>query len=129
MAEAGSGRSDGSVSRRERGALEAEVMAALWAVVGPMSGAQVHEAIGGGLHYKTVLTVLTRLCEKGLVERRLAGRAHLYLPRRAEADLLAEQMSAALRRAGDHGAVLQRFLTELDPADEVELRALLGEPE
>jgi len=115
-----------SGGRRESGALESEVMAAVWAAAGPVSAAQVHEAVGGDLHYKTVLTVLTRLLEKGLVTRERAGRAHLYAASRAEAELVAEQMSAALRRSGDHGAVLQRFLTTLAPADAAELRGLLA---
>ncbi len=101
-------------------------MAAVWAADGPVSAAQVHEAAGADLHYKTVLTVLTRLWEKGLVTRERAGRAHLYAASRAEAELVAEQMTAALRRSGDHGAVLQRFLTSLGPADEAELRGLLA---
>lgn len=114
-----------SAARRERGALESEVMAALWASGEPVTGAQVHAAVGADLNYKTVLTVLTRLCDKGIADRNRAGRAHLYFPVRARADLVAEQMNLALRHAGDRSAALQGFVAALDESDEAALRALL----
>ncbi|GAA3551034.1 BlaI/MecI/CopY family transcriptional regulator [Amycolatopsis ultiminotia] len=118
---------EGSRARRAAGALESEVMAALWAAPAPLSGAAVHEAVGTDLSYKTVLTVLTRLHEKGLAERAASGRGHVYSPRRAHAELTAERMNVALREARDRGAALQRFVTTLEPEDAAALRAMLDD--
>jgi predicted transcriptional regulator len=112
-------------ARRPAGALEAEVMAALWAGDGPLTAAQVHAVLGDGLAYKTVLTVLGRLHAKGLVDREQAGRAHSYSPRRGPAEVAAEQMNAALRRGPQGPEVLQRFVDTLDPGEQAALRALL----
>ncbi len=112
--------------RRESGALEAEVMAVLWADGTPMTAGQVHTALGDStLVYKTVLTVLGRLYTKGLLERERAGRAHAYVPRRGPADEVASEMNQALVRGADRRAVLQRFVDGLDPDDERALRDLL----
>ncbi|WP_020659073.1 BlaI/MecI/CopY family transcriptional regulator [Amycolatopsis benzoatilytica] len=116
-----------SRARRAAGALESEVMAALWAAPTPLSGAAVHEAVGADLSYKTVLTVLTRLYEKGLAERTASGRGHVYSPRRAHADLTAQRMNVALREARDRGAALQKFVTTLEPEDAAALREMLAD--
>ncbi|MER6737630.1 BlaI/MecI/CopY family transcriptional regulator [Streptomyces puniciscabiei] len=112
-------------ARRPAGALEAEVMAALWAADGPMTAAEVHQQLGDGLVYKTVLTVLGRLRAKGLVEREPVGRAYAYTPSRAAAELAAEEMNAALRRTGHRAEVLQHFVGALDADEQAALRALL----
>ncbi|MER6331422.1 BlaI/MecI/CopY family transcriptional regulator [Streptomyces sp. NPDC001034] len=114
-------------ARRPAGALEAEIMAELWAAQGPMTAAQVHAALGEDLAYKTVLTVLGRLHTKGLVDREpTAGRAHAYSPRRVAAEQAAEQMNAALRRGPQPAEVLQRFVDTLDADEQAALRALLS---
>lgn len=112
-------------TRRPAGALEAEVMAVLWAGAGSMTAAEVHRQLGDGLAYKTVLTVLGRLHAKGLVDREPAGRAHAYTPRQGPAELAAEQMNAALRRTGRGTEVLQHFVDTLDADEQAALRALL----
>ena len=40
--------------------LEAEVLAALWAADAPLTAGEVVDALGGGLAYNTVQTILTR---------------------------------------------------------------------
>ena len=62
--------------RREPGELEAEVLAALWAADGPLTAGDLVDALGRDLAYNTVLTILTRLHQKGAVRREWAGRAH-----------------------------------------------------
>lgn len=116
-------------ARRPAGALEAEVMAALWATDEPMTAARVQQALGGRLAYKTVLTVLGRLYTKGLLDREQVGRAHAYAPRRGPAQTAAEQMRAALRRGPWRVEVLQHFVRALSPEEQAELRALLGPDE
>lgn len=113
--------------RRERGALEAQVLSALWSSSAPLSGAEVHEQLGAPeLSYKTVLTVLTRLQAKGRVAREKAGRAFTYRPIPDGSDIAAQRMASVLARGADRSAVLQGFLEAIDPADEVLLRELLG---
>lgn len=65
------------------GPLGATVMRALW-TRGPSSVAEVAEVINGQqqrqLAYTTVMTILTRLHGRGLVERTRAGRGFVYRP-------------------------------------------------
>lgn len=112
-------------SRRSPGALESEIMAALWAADQPLTPAGVQDALGGELAYNTVQTILVRLHDKGLVAREPAGRGHAYTPTSRHADRAAEQMRALLDHGPDHDAVLQRFVTSLSDADESVLRRLL----
>ena len=84
--------------RREPGELEAEVLAALWAADGPLTAGDVVDALGRDLAYNTVLTILTRLYQKGAVRRERAGRAHAYSPMLDAAGLAARRMRATLDR-------------------------------
>lgn len=112
-------------NRRGAGELEGDILAALWSSPGPLSPAEVQSAVTGDLAYNTVHTILTRLCDKGLVARERTDRGPGYRPTKDAAELAADQMSAALTRLSDRGAVLQRFVTSLDAEDEAALRSLL----
>lgn len=111
--------------RREAGALEGEVLAALWASGEAMTPAAVLEQMGGTLAYTTVTTILGRLHEKGLVQRRRAGRGYAYSPVVREADLAADRFRVLLNRGHDRQAVLQGFVSELSPHEADVLRDLL----
>lgn len=100
--------------RRESGARVAEVLAALWAADHPLTAREVAAAIGDGLAYTTVQTILARLHEKGAVRREPAGRAHAYTPVLDEAGLAARRMHALLDRRADYTTVVTRFLGSLD---------------
>ena len=113
-------------SRRGRGELESEVMAALWAAETPMTPTAVQAALGDGLAYNTVQTILVRLHEKGLAERHADGRAHRYSPTKQAAELTAERMHLLLAAGPDRRSVLRRFVGTLDESDEQILRDLLG---
>ena len=117
--------------RRARGELESEVMAALWAAGEPLTPAGVQTALGDGLAYNTVQTILTRLLEKDLVRRGPAdsGRGHAYWPALDAASLAATRMRAALDERPDRRAVLQQFAAGLGEDDAETLRALLAERE
>jgi predicted transcriptional regulator len=112
--------------------LESEVMSALWAADQPMSPADVQRALRGGLAYNTVQTILIRLVDKGVAQRRAAGRGHVYWPTLDEAAAAAQQMRAALTGRPHRAAILQQFAAALDDADARTLRRLLsrqtGEP-
>jgi len=113
-------------SRRPMGALEDQVMEYLWSVAGPATPAEVHEVIAPELAYTTVMTVLTRLYEKGRVTRDRRGRAYAYVAVGSEADHVAEEMTTSLFDAGDRAAALSRFVDSLDSDDATVLRKLLG---
>ena len=73
------------------GDLETAVMEILWAH--PDQGMTVRDAHERlvpqrELAYTTVMTVLDRLSKKGIVHRELEGRAWLYRPAQARADLV-----------------------------------------
>ncbi|MEU1229520.1 BlaI/MecI/CopY family transcriptional regulator [Streptomyces sp. NPDC005828] len=114
--------------RRPAGELEASVLAALWSAGTPLSAAQVRAAISQDLARTTVATLLTRLHEKGIVDRRPAGRGFVYFPVQDEHGLTARRMHRELDQVGgDRSMVLARFVEGLSPHDEAELRRLLEE--
>jgi predicted transcriptional regulator len=115
----------GGAERRGRGELEAAVLAALWAADGPVTAAAVQEQIGADTAYTTVLTILTRLCDKGLLRRERVGRAHRYAPVSSEAEHAAAGMHTLLDEVGDRAEVLARFVSELSAEDERVLEQLL----
>ena len=114
-------------SRREAGELESEVLATLWAGEQPMMPAAVLERLDRTLAYTTVMTTLTRLFEKGLVDRRRAGRGYAYSPKVREAELAARRFRAVLDRGHDRSAVLQGFVSELSRDEANMLRRLLAD--
>ncbi|MEU3403000.1 BlaI/MecI/CopY family transcriptional regulator [Streptomyces sp. NPDC006670] len=116
---------DKSAERRPAGELEAGVLAALWAADGPLTPAQVQEILGGTLARTTVTTILSRLYEKGTVDRKRSGRGFAYVPTEDASGLTARRMHAELAKDEDRGAVLSRFVSQLSGEDERLLRALL----
>ena len=112
--------------RRPMGALEEHAMDYLWAIGSPASPADVHQAIAPELAYTTVTTVLTRLADKGRLERARHGRSFVYSPVRSEAEHRADAMQTTLGHAADRGAVLSSFVDTLDTNDLDMLRDLIG---
>ncbi|MCF2126598.1 BlaI/MecI/CopY family transcriptional regulator [Streptomyces sp. NPDC005047] len=111
--------------RRGQGELEALVLTALREAEGPATAGWVQERLGGDLAYTTVITILTRLLEKGAVSRERAGRSFAWTPA-DQAGLAARRMRKVLDAESDREAVLASFVTGLDPDDERLLRDLLG---
>ena len=112
--------------RRAFGELEGEVLAALWAAPGPLVPADVQAAVGGDLAYTTVMTILVRLHDKGVIEREKLGRAYAYRPVVTENDVVADQVRRLLDRGHSRTAVLQGLVEGLAPGDEKLLRELLA---
>jgi predicted transcriptional regulator len=112
--------------RRGQGELEALVLAVLREAEGPATAGWVQERLGGDLAYTTVVTILTRLLDKGAVSRERAGRSFVWTPA-DPAGLAARRMRKVLDAESDREAVLASFVTGLDPADERLLRDLLGD--
>jgi predicted transcriptional regulator len=115
-------------NRRPSGALETEVLAALWAAATPLTPREVQRDLGEGLAYTTVMTALARLHEKGVVTREKQGRAYAYTPLLDTPGIAAARMRALLDKSGDREVVLARFLGTLSDSDERTLVQLLNEP-
>lgn len=118
--------SGGATGRRARGELESGVLAALWSADGPLTARQVRERLPGDLAYTTVLTILSRLYDKGMLLRHREGRGYAYEPARDEASHTAERMHTLLEHGSDREAVLTRFVSELSQEDEQLLQRLLS---
>lgn len=74
----------------------------------------------------TVLTVLSRLEKKGLVERERASRPHRYRAVTSREEHTAELMLEVLGSAPDREAVLARFIGTVSAGEAETLRNLLG---
>ncbi|GHI09951.1 CopY family transcriptional regulator [Streptomyces cellostaticus] len=116
---------DDKDERRPAGELEASVMAALWAAGAPQTAGQVQLSLGADLARTTVTTILTRLHDKGMVERQRQGRGYAYFPLQDAQGLTARRMHTELDRDSDRETVLARFVAQLSPDDERILRDLL----
>ena len=112
--------------RRAAGELEAAVLAVLQAAGSPLSPAEVRDQLGGDLAYTTVVTILSRLHAKGVLDRRKAGRAFVYQPVADEPGLAARRLAQMLDAEPDREAVLARFVSGLSGRDEELLRRMLG---
>jgi predicted transcriptional regulator len=117
-----------AAGRRAAGELEAAVLRVLQGAGAPLSPGEVRERIGGPLAYTTVVTILSRLHAKGVLERHKAGRAYLYSPVADEPGLAARRMARVLDGEADREAVLARFVSALSDSDEELLRRMLGDP-
>ncbi len=92
-----------------------------------MTPGEMHDAIGRrrGLAYTTVMTAMSRLWEKGRLDRRRRGRAFEYHPFTSRSEYAAERMSALLAEAGDSRSAIAHFVSQIDSDSRSEfLRAL-----
>jgi predicted transcriptional regulator len=115
--------------REEFGPLEAEVMDAIWSHSEPVAVRRVVDELNaersGDLAYTTVMTVMGRLAEKGVLTRSKVGRGYLYKASAPDAAGLA--VKGVLRTYGD--AAVAHFVNEAeaDPAVLKKLRRMLDE--
>lgn len=112
--------------RRPSGELETQVLCLLHTVTEPLTPRQVGERLGIGLSYSTVVTVLSRMHDKGVLRRDRHGRAFAYAPVADPAGLTARRMRQMMEADADRDTVLARFVGDLSPHDERVLRELLG---
>ena len=99
----------------------------VWNLGHPTTVPEVHEALTltRGLAYTTVMTVMNRLFEKGLLERSEERRPYTYRARVSREDFSAGRMLEALGELKDKKAVLARFVARIDPEDAELLRQLV----
>ncbi|WP_433171194.1 BlaI/MecI/CopY family transcriptional regulator [Actinoallomurus sp. CA-150999] len=112
--------------RRPGGALEAEVLTLLQSSPQALTPGEVLQSLGDDLSYSTVVTVLSRMFDKGLLTRNKQGRAYAYAPVADAHGLTARRMRQVLESDSDREAVLTRFVEDLPARDEQLLRQLLG---
>jgi BlaI family transcriptional regulator, penicillinase repressor len=120
----------GQTSRTPRlatGELEGRIMDVLWDAGGRLTPTDVGARLRPEreLAYTTVMTVLARLFDKGMLTRERRGRAWAYQPVLGREELAAEQMNAILRDGGDQSAALARFVDHMTPAERSRLRKVL----
>ncbi|GAC1403095.1 MAG: BlaI/MecI/CopY family transcriptional regulator [Mycobacterium sp.] len=116
------------------GELERAVMHQLWAESKPQTVRQVHGALSAHrqLAYTTVMTVLRRLADKGLVVQHRDERAHRYSPSQSADELVAGLMVDALDYVADvtsREAALVHFVERVGSAEARTLRCALAELE
>lgn len=108
------------------GDLERRVLDALWSGGRPLTVRDVHMVLSDDtdLAYTTVLTVLDRLAKKGLVIRRLDGRAWLYTASAPLASLAACAVQDLLADPSlDTPTVLSAVIEALPEQDRAQLLA------
>jgi BlaI family penicillinase repressor len=89
---------------------------------------EVKEALAPrrALAYTTVMTVLSRLAAKGLLERQKQGRAYYYTPAASAEKVAGSLIRTLVRRlyAGSTGKAIAQLLDTEDGVDDAELERL-----
>ncbi|WP_102142534.1 BlaI/MecI/CopY family transcriptional regulator [Mycobacterium hubeiense] len=116
------------------GELERRVMEHLWHAVEPQIVREVHAALAvrRNLAYTTIMTVLRRLADKGLVVQHRGDRAHRYAAVHSRDELVAGLMVDALEQVADSGdrrAALVHFVERVGTDDVHVLQRALAELE
>lgn len=113
--------------RLAAGELESRVLDLLWAADEPLTPGVTHERLADTheVAYTTVMTILARLHDKGVVHRERAGRAFAYWPTSSKEAMAASHMADLLAATSDPAIALNRFVDGLDPAQRSQLRAAL----
>jgi len=93
------------------GPLEAAVMDVLWSANGSLTVREVLDRMPGQrpLAYTTVMTVLTNLHRKDMVQREPAGRAYRYRPSVSREEAAAASLREVLEASSDPRSVLMYF--------------------
>ncbi len=109
------------------GELEAAVMGIIW----EREAATVQDVVDAlkttrKLAYTTVMTVMSRMAEKGLLARRKDGRAYIYTPSESQEKLAGSLLRSLVERlyAGATGSAVAHLLEADDNVDEAELERL-----
>jgi predicted transcriptional regulator len=108
------------VAGRRLGELEAEVMELAWDRGAWLGVNDLLAALKGRQRaYTTVMTIVTRLCDKGLLERRRDGRGFVYRPALSKDQVAAQALREVLADADDPQAVLAHFVKDLEASPEL----------
>lgn len=105
--------------------LESAVMDILWDEGGWLTTVEVRRLLNRDVAPTTVGTVLTRLYEKGRLQRRERGKSFEYQASRTREEHVASHMEQVLDMSHDRGLALLEFIGRLPPDDRSKLRRLL----
>ena len=119
------------------GDLERAVMEQVWRAAeedrAPVSVREVHEALATSRHlaYTTVMTVMGRLAEAGLLTQERSGRAYRYSAAGSREELTASTMLDQLHGMDttDRRSAMLHFLGDASPDEIADLKAALAEVE
>jgi predicted transcriptional regulator len=119
------------------GELERAVMDQVWALGDSgepsVTVREVHEALSASrdLAYTTVMTVMSRLADAGLLVKERAGRAFLYAAAGTREELTASSMLGHLHGlpSADRRAAMLHFLGDATADEIADLKAALAEVE
>jgi len=113
---------------------ELEIMQVVWQKEPPVSRIEIEETIKGDhtLAATTILTLLTRLCEKGFLQMEKQGRANVYTPLVSQKEYLASECRSLLDKL--YGGSIKTFANALcdsgiSKEELIELRKLLEKQE
>lgn len=122
------------VTGKVLGELESEIMEIIWCQKDSISVKDVTEIIikKRQIAYTTVMTIMTRLVDKGVLIRHLSGLSYLYKPKITKELFIAKAVhgifSQTVSALGEE--VLTHFIKEIqkiDPKKRQELLKILGE--
>ena len=113
---------------RSFGHLERDVMRVIWRADQPVTGHDIAAQIPSGrdIAYTTLITVVDRLRDKGLLTRFRDGRSFRYQAAVTEEEYAADLMAQALNSSDDRSKALLHFAGQLDPDEAAALRAALA---
>lgn len=107
------------------GELEARIMDVIWEI-GEPTVADVCTRLGADCNYKTVMTVMNRLVDKGILSRQRMGRAYNYAPCADRETFLAQVsrnvVEGLLQDFGD--LAIAQFVSAVDRIDSAQLAEL-----
>lgn len=116
--------------RRGSGQLEESILRLL-GEHNELAVSEARELLGSDLAHTTVMTALSRLHSKRLVDRERRGRSYVYTLRAPVDELpalrAAMRMRTELDARAERADVLANFVASLDPEDESVLRKLLSQ--
>lgn len=108
------------------GELERSVMTLLWDSGQALSANEVCDQLSEDLAVTTVLTVLSRLEKKAMVNRERSSRPHRYSAAASREEHTVEMLNEVLGTAGDREAVLARFIGGVSESEAASLRRILS---
>lgn len=122
------------VNGKVLGELESEIMEIVWGQKGSIPVKDVTEILGKRrkIAYTTVMTIMARLVNKGVLVRHLSGPSYLYKPKVTKEQFVARAVhgifSSAVSTLGEE--VLTHFVKEIQkisPKKRQQLLKVLGE--
>jgi predicted transcriptional regulator len=109
------------------GDLETDVLGVVWEM-GKATVQDVKDALEPrrALAYTTVMTVMSRLAEKGILERRKEGRAYFYTPVASQQKVAGSLLNSLVRRLydGATGKAIAQLLETDENVNDAELERL-----